>query len=98
MMHIDHQKFLHLKETEPVDVDKLDNLPRLSLVWDWTLEHEDRKKERNVDAVMHGLMPFEVDRKLLKDVVREKTGVEVARITFLSSGIYLRKLCLCRYA
>jgi len=29
---------------------------------------------------------FEVDRKILKDVVREKLGVDVGRITFLSSG------------
>lgn len=56
------------------------------LVWDWTVEHEDRRKERKADAALHGTTPFEVDRKLLKDVVREKMEQEVGRITFLSAG------------
>lgn len=54
--------------------------------WDWDLEHEDRKKESRADATLHSAQPFLVDRKLLKDVVREKMGCEVGRITFLSSG------------
>lgn len=56
------------------------------LIWNWEVEHEDRKKERKADAALHGATPFEVDRKLLKDVVREKMGVEVGRIKFLSAG------------
>ena len=84
VMHFKGQKFL-----QDPNLDTPTNPPRLPLAWDWTLEHEDRKKERKVDAALHGLIPFEVDRKLLKDVVREKMGVEVARITFLSSGICL---------
>lgn len=60
------------------------------LVWDWPTEHEDRKKERKADMAMHGSAPFEVDRRLLKDVVREKMGVEAGRIHFLSAGALLR--------
>ncbi|KAF9555649.1 hypothetical protein CPC08DRAFT_711882 [Agrocybe pediades] len=61
---------------------------RPPLVWDWTIEHEDRKKERKADAALHGATPFEVDRKILKDVVREKMGVEAGRIQFLSAGTF----------
>jgi hypothetical protein len=57
-----------------------------NIEWDWDLEHEDRRKEAQADAKLHGAQPFEVDRKILKDVVREKLGVDVGRITFLSSG------------
>jgi len=80
---------MHPNGQKDPDLDTRTNPPRLPLAWDWILEHEDRKKERKVDAALHGLIPFEVDRKLLKDVVREKMGVEVARITFISSGICL---------
>lgn len=41
---------------------------------------------------MRDSAPFEVDRRLLKDVVREKMGVEVGRIKFLSAGAYLSSL------
>ncbi|KAF8970073.1 hypothetical protein BDZ97DRAFT_1791839 [Flammula alnicola] len=58
------------------------------LIWDWAIEHADRKKERKADAALHGATTFEVDRKLLKDVVREKMGVEVGRITFLNAGTF----------
>jgi hypothetical protein len=58
--------------------------------WDWDIEHEDRRKEAQADAKMHGAQPFEVDRKILKDVVREKMGAEVGKITFLSSGEHQR--------
>ncbi|PPR03721.1 hypothetical protein CVT24_007369 [Panaeolus cyanescens] len=61
---------------------------RPPLEWDWTIEHADRKKERKADAALHGATPFEVDRKVLKDVVREKMGVEVGRIAFLSAGTF----------
>ncbi|KAF8997700.1 hypothetical protein BDQ17DRAFT_1329174 [Cyathus striatus] len=52
------------------------------LLWDWNVElpeHEDRKLglERKAGAALHGGTPFEVDRKLLKDVVREKMRREV---------------------
>ncbi|KAF6756356.1 hypothetical protein DFP72DRAFT_893953 [Ephemerocybe angulata] len=56
------------------------------LVWDWDIEHEDRRRERAYDAALRDTMPFEVDRRLLKDVVREKMGAEVGRIKFLSAG------------
>ncbi|TEB31932.1 hypothetical protein FA13DRAFT_1754691 [Coprinellus micaceus] len=55
------------------------------LVWDWDIEHADRKRERQEDAALRDQAPFEVDRRLLKDVVREKMGVEVGRIRFLSA-------------
>jgi hypothetical protein len=55
--------------------------------WDWDLEHEDRRIEAQADAAMHGFQPFQVDRKVLKDVVREKMDTEVGRIKFLSSGM-----------
>ncbi|KAK7437467.1 hypothetical protein VKT23_018538 [Stygiomarasmius scandens] len=58
------------------------------LEWSWEAEHADRKREANLDASMHHETPFEVDRKLLKDVVFEKMGVAVLRIMFLSSGTF----------
>jgi hypothetical protein len=56
------------------------------LAWDWDIEHEDRQKERKADSAMRDTTPFEVDRRLLKEVVREKMGIEVGRIKFLSAG------------
>ncbi|EEB96181.1 hypothetical protein MPER_04729, partial [Moniliophthora perniciosa FA553] len=56
--------------------------------WDWDIEQADRQREAKIDASLHGATPFEVDRRVLKDVVREKTNVEVARIEFLSSGTF----------
>ncbi|KAF8628047.1 hypothetical protein AX17_006051 [Amanita inopinata Kibby_2008] len=58
------------------------------LEWDWEYEHADRKYEAKADVALHGAIPFQVDRKVLKDVVREKMGVDVGRITFLSSGTF----------
>lgn len=58
----------------------------LPLVWDWDIEHEDRRREAQADAVLHAAPPFQVDRRTLKDIVREKMGAEVVRIKFLSSG------------
>ncbi|KAJ3829145.1 hypothetical protein EV361DRAFT_878494 [Lentinula raphanica] len=58
------------------------------LEWDWDIEHADRKAEAKADAALHGALPFEVDRKVLKDVVREKMGAEVVRIKFLSAGTF----------
>lgn len=69
------------------------------LIWSWPHEHADRKREREADEALHGRhgvtnyvygsrnMPFEVDRKLLKDLVKEKMGEEVGRIQFLSAGM-----------
>jgi len=69
------------------------------LIWSWPHEHADRKREREADEALHGRhgsthyiygshsVPFEVDRKLLKDLVREKMGEEVGRIEFLSAGM-----------
>jgi hypothetical protein len=62
--------------------------------WDWDIEHSDRKLEAKADAALHGATPFQVDRRVLKDVVRENTGIDVGRITFLNSG-ELQSLC-CR--
>ena len=57
-----------------------------SLEWDWDIEHEDRKAEAKADAAIHGATPFQVDRKLLKDIVHERMGAAVARIKFLGAG------------
>ena len=59
---------------------------RPPLQWSWEVEHADRRKERKADAALHGATPFEVDRRVLKDIVREKMGVDVGLITFLSAG------------
>ena len=59
---------------------------KLPLVWSWEIEHGDRKKEARADAAVHGAAPFQGDRKLLKDIVKEKMGTDVARITFLGAG------------
>ncbi|KAF8662777.1 hypothetical protein AX14_007012 [Amanita brunnescens Koide BX004] len=58
------------------------------LEWDWEVEHADRKCEAKADAALHGAIPFQVDRKILKDVVRENMGADVGRIAFLSSGTF----------
>jgi hypothetical protein len=61
-------------------------LEKKPLVWNWEIEHEDRRKEANADAAIHDAAPFQVDRRLLKDIVREKMGEEVVRIKFLGAG------------
>ena len=58
------------------------------LVWDWDIEHADRKLEAKADAAVHGAPPFQVDRKLLKDIVQEKMGEDVVRIKFLGAGTF----------
>lgn len=58
------------------------------LVWDWDIEHTDRKSEAKADAAVHGAPPFQVDRKLLKDIVQEKMGEDVVRIRFLGAGTF----------
>ncbi|KAH9912436.1 uncharacterized protein B0H18DRAFT_1054066 [Fomitopsis serialis] len=57
-------------------------------VWDWDIEHADRKAETKADAAVHGAPPFQVDRKLLKDIVHEKMGENVVRIKFLGAGTF----------
>lgn len=61
--------------------------------WNWDVEHADRRREAKTDASLHDAQPFQVDRRVLKDIVREKTHCEVGRITFLSSGKFLSALC-----
>ncbi|KAG5351333.1 hypothetical protein C0989_006969 [Termitomyces sp. Mn162] len=56
------------------------------LQWNWEIEHADRKREAKADAAADGAAPFPVDRKVLKDVVREHRGIAVGRIKFLSAG------------
>ncbi|KZT70499.1 hypothetical protein DAEQUDRAFT_744727 [Daedalea quercina L-15889] len=58
------------------------------LVWDWDIEHADRQAEARADAAVHGASPFQVDRKLLKDIVHEKMAEEVVRIKFLGAGTF----------
>lgn len=60
--------------------------PPEKLEWNWELEHKDRAKEAKADRAVHHAQPFLVDRKLLKDVVKDKFQLDVARIVFLSSG------------
>jgi hypothetical protein len=65
-----------------------------ALVWDWDIEHEDRRRERKDDASFKGSAPFEVDRRVLRDVVREKMGIDVGRIKFLSAGMSQPGSCI----
>ncbi|KAJ6476934.1 hypothetical protein C8R45DRAFT_833687 [Mycena sanguinolenta] len=59
-----------------------------ALEWDWEIEHEDRQREAQADAALHGALPFEVDRRILRDVVMEHMKTPVARIEFLSAGTF----------
>ena len=73
--------------------------PLSPMIWSWTREHADRRREREADEGLHGRhgathyiygshsVPFEVDRRLLRDSVREKMGEEVGGIEFLSAGV-----------
>jgi hypothetical protein len=62
------------------------NSQKFKVEWSWELEHADRMKEAKADAAFHGLHPFQIDRKVLRDIVREALGTDVGRIVFLSSG------------
>ena len=62
------------------------------LEWDWDIEHEDRKREAAADATFLDASPFQVDRRVLKDVVREQMSVDVGRIQFLSAGEWRARL------
>lgn len=57
----------------------------LKLEWDWDAELADREREIRHDG---NDTSFQVDRRVLRDVVKEKLGVEVAHIRFISSGKY----------
>jgi hypothetical protein len=60
---------------------------RKIIEWDWDIEHDDRRREAKYDAALHDAQhPFQVDRRVLKDVVRENMDDEVGRIVFISSG------------
>ncbi len=107
MQHWDNPLLVHrLSGTDYADTDKNGEaskpVEKKPLVWDWALEHEDRKKEAKSDEARHGAGPFQVDRKLLKDIVREKMEAEVVRIQFLGAGeftseiyLWLNSLTLC---
>lgn len=107
MQHWDNPLLVHrISGTDYTDTDKNGEaskpVEKKPLVWDWTLEHEDRKKEAKSDEARHGAGPFQVDRKLLKDIVREKMEAEVVRIQFLGAGeftseiyFWLNSLTLC---
>lgn len=84
MMHRNGHKLHSDRKDDSSSSKTSELLPPLR--WDWETEHKDRQRERKADAALHGATPFEVDRRVLKDVVREKMGVEVGRITFLSAG------------
>lgn len=72
----------------PSDLDPLQK----RLEWDWYIEHQDRAKEAKVDKAVHHAQPFLVDRRVLKDIVKERFHVDVARITFLSSGVSILQI------
>lgn len=55
---------------------------RAPLVWDWEADQADRERERRAD----GDNSFQVDRRVLRDVVKEVLSVEVVQIRFISSG------------
>ncbi|EMD31876.1 hypothetical protein CERSUDRAFT_119156 [Gelatoporia subvermispora B] len=76
------EKFDHLTAMQA------DRCSRPPLQWDWDIEHEDRRKEAKADAAVHNAQPFQVDRKLLKDIVQTKTEVDVVRIQFLGAGTF----------
>ena len=67
------------------------------LVWDWDIEHADRKLEAKADATAHSSPPFQVDRKLLKDIVQEKMSEDVVRIKFLGAGTFHKVSAHCPF-
>lgn len=56
------------------------------LEWDWDIEAQDREREKKTDAALQGAAIFQVERRVLKDIVRERMDCEVGRIKFLSAG------------
>ncbi|KAI5119076.1 hypothetical protein M0805_005494 [Coniferiporia weirii] len=57
----------------------------IKLEWDQDVELADRAREAKHDGIDRS---FQVDRKVMRDIVREKMGFEVARIRFISSGTF----------
>jgi hypothetical protein len=88
--------------TPPVTKTKLSPPPLPTagpVIWDWAIEHADRAREKAADAARakhHGdragagidQAPFEVDRKVVKDIVGEKMAEDVGRILFIGSGTF----------
>ena len=56
------------------------------IYWDTAAERDDRAREAAADGPHCDAQPFFVDRRVLKDIVREKTSADVGRITFISAG------------
>lgn len=61
--------------------------PLKHLEWDWDAEYADRAREKRHDGTDTS---FQIDRRVLRDVVKEKLSAEVARIRFMSSGTHRR--------
>ena len=80
------------QELSPLQVPGTSQEPPLE--WDWDTEHEDRRAEAKADAAVHNATPFQVDRKLLKDIVQERMGTQVARIKYLGAGACSNKSLL----
>lgn len=70
----------------PISPTQTKKKPVKKLEWDWALEHADRARESRLDAAGGVGDIFQIDRKALRDVVKEKMGGEVVRIRFISSG------------
>ncbi|KAI6112096.1 hypothetical protein EDD16DRAFT_1604378 [Pisolithus croceorrhizus] len=58
--------------------------------WSDAEELVDRQREADADsaAVHTPIQPFHVDRRVLRDIVREYAHAQIGRITFLSSGTF----------
>ncbi|EJD05625.1 uncharacterized protein FOMMEDRAFT_118799 [Fomitiporia mediterranea MF3/22] len=57
----------------------------VKLEWDQDAELVDRTREKRHDG---NDVSFQVDRRVLRDIVKEKLGLDVARIRFISSGTF----------
>ncbi|KAG8216577.1 hypothetical protein J3R82DRAFT_6761 [Butyriboletus roseoflavus] len=64
----------------------LPTTPYTPIEWNWDVELADRRREAQAEAAVYDAQPFQVDRRVLKDILREKTHCEVGHITFLSAG------------
>ena len=68
---------------------QLEHPPALTpskLEWDLDIDLADRAREKRHDGADTS---FQVDRRIMRDIVKEKLGQEVARIRFISSGKHL---------
>lgn len=59
--------------------------PAKKLEWDWDVEHADRAREARLD----GADALQVDRRVMREIVKEHMGADVVRIRFISSGMCL---------